>query len=257
MSTFHGQFCWCELMTTDTAAATEFYRRVIGWGATDAGVPDRHYTILSAGETGVAGLMELPPAARNAGARPGWIGYLAVDDVDVMAARIKSAGGNIHHAAENIPGIGRFAVVSDPQGAIFSLIKPLDAGQAPPAAVATPGRVGWHELHAADREAAFAFYADLFGWTKAEAIDMGPMGTYQLFATGGVPVGGMMTRHDPAVPPHWLYYFNVDGIDAAVVRATDAGGQVLNGPLEVPGGMWVAQCRDPQGAMFAMVGAAR
>lgn len=254
MSTSHGQFVWYELMTTDTAAATAFYGSVIGWTAKDAGVPDRQYTILSAAEAGVGGLMELPQAARDAGAGPAWLGYVAVDDVDAIVARVKNAGGAIHHPADDIPGVGRFAFVSDPQGAAFELIKPLTTGEAPPAAGSTPGRVGWHELFAADRESAFAFYADLFGWTKAEAIDMGPMGIYQLFASGGVPVGGMMTKPEGTPAPAWRYYFNVDDIDAAVTRVKDAAGQVLNGPQQVPGGQWVAQCLDPQGAMFGMVG---
>jgi predicted enzyme related to lactoylglutathione lyase len=255
MFPFHGQFCWCELLTTDAASATEFYRRVIGWNAADAGVPGHQYTILSAGETGMGGLMELPQSARDAGAQPGWIGYIAVDDVDAAAARVKDGGGSIHRAPEDIPGIGRFAMVKDPQGAAFTLFRPLDAGQEPPpAAGATPGRVGWHELHANDWEAAFAFYADQFDWKKADALNMGPMGIYQLFATRDVPVGGMMTRNDAIPAPVWLYYFNVDEIGAAVARVTDAGGQVLNGPHQVPGGSWIAQCRDPQGAMFAMVG---
>jgi predicted enzyme related to lactoylglutathione lyase len=254
MSTSHGQFVWYELMTKDAASAMEFYRSVIGWGAQEAEVPDRHYTILSAGETPVGGLVELPQAACDAGARSGWIGYVAADDVDAGAARIGEAGGAIHRAPEDIPGIGRFAVVADPQGAAFMLFKGVDAGPRPPAAGSTPGRVGWHELQAADREAAFAFYADQFAWTKADAIDMGPMGIYQLFATGGVPVGGMMTRIKAETEPFWLYYFNVEDIDAAVTRVKDAGGQTFNGPHQVPGGSWIAQCLDRQGVLFAMVG---
>ncbi len=253
MSTSQGQFVWCELATTDTASATTFYRSVIGWGAQDAGMADHPYTILSAGETPVGGLMALPQPARDAGAPPRWYGYIAVDDVDAVAARVKAAGGAIHRAGDDIPGVGRFAVVADPQGAPFVLFRPLDPGQAPPARGTAPGHVGWHELHAADWQSAFAFYADLFGWTKAEAFDMGAMGIYQLFAIGGVSVGGMMTRHDAKAAPAWLHYFRVDHIDAAVTRVKDAGGQVLNGPDQVPGGEWIAQCRDPQGAMFAMV----
>lgn len=254
MSTSQGQFVWCELMTIDAGSATQFYRAVIGWSAKDAGMPGWQYTLLSAGETQMGGLMELPQPARDAGARPGWIGYVAVDDVDAVAGRVEQEGGAIRRAAGDIPGVGRFAIVTDPQGAAFTLFKGMEAGASPPAAGSTPGRVGWHELHAADWEAAFAFYAGLFGWTKGEALDMGPMGTYQLFAIGGVPAGGMMTKSDAAPAPYWLYYFNVDEIGAAVTRVKDSGGQVLNGPHQVPGGSWIAQCVDPQGAMFAIVG---
>lgn len=257
MSNSDGQFVWCELMTTDDVSATAFYRAAIGWDAEVMTMPNGRYTVLSAGAARVGGVMELPQPARDAGARPGWIGYIGVDDVDTMAARVSHAGGAIHRAAEDISGIGRFAVVADPQGASFVLFKGSDGMDAPPAAGATPGRVGWHELHATDWEAAFAFYAGLFGWTKAEAIDMGPMGTYQLFATGGLPVGGMMNRTDAMPAPTWLYYFNAPKIDAAVTGVKDAGGQVIAGPHDVPGGTWIAQCLDPQGAMFAVVGPER
>jgi predicted enzyme related to lactoylglutathione lyase len=202
----------------------------------------------------VGGLMPIPADAKAMGARPGWMGYVGVSDVDGYAARVKAAGGAIHRPPADIPGVGRFSVVADPQGAAFILFKGM--GGEEPAAVAhgTPGHIGWHELHTTDREAGFAFYASLFGWTKTEAMDMGPAGTYQMFATGGETVGGMMNRTPEMPATCWLYYFNVDKIDAAVARVTQAGGKVLNGPLEVPGGVWIAQCLDPQGAMFAMVG---
>jgi len=249
-------FVWCELMTTDTVSATEFYCSVIGWTARDSGL-GKPYTILSAGETGVGGLMALPDRAREAGARPGWMGYIGVSDVDAFAARIREARGRVHHDAEDIPEVGRFAVVADPQGAPFVLFQPSRAEPPPRAPAGTPGHVGWHELQANNAEEAFAFYASLFGWTKAQAIDMGAMGVYQLFATGGEPVGGMMTRCEAMPGPFWLYYFNVDGIDAAASRVKDRGGRITNGPLQVPGGSWIIQCLDPQGAMFAMVSATR
>ena len=119
-----------------------------------------------------------------------------------------------------------------------------------------PGRVGWHELLAADWEKALAFYGELFGWQKADA-DVGAMGTYQLFSAGGQTIGGMVTK-PPTVPvPFWLYYFNIGDIDAAAKRVTAGGGQILDGPLELPGGSWIVQCTDPQGAMFALEGKRR
>jgi uncharacterized protein len=252
MPSEQAKFVWYDVMTTDVKAAEAFYRSVIGWDIRDSGMSDRSYLLLSAGPTMVGGLMPIPADARAMGAPAAWTGYIGVADVDAHAARVKAAGGTIHHAPEDIPGIGRFAVAADPQGAVFILYRGA-GGEAPaPVAPGAPGHVGWHELHAGDRESAFAFYADLFGWTKAEAIDMGPMGTYQIFATGGVTIGGMMTK-TPATPmAFWLYYFNVEALDAAVARVTEGGGQVVNGPHQVPGGSWIAQCRDPQGAMFAL-----
>ena len=257
MSTLHGRFVWYELMTPDTTAAETFYKGVIGWGARDSGVPDRTYTLLCDGETPVAGLMALSGEACAAGAKPGWIGYVAVDDVDESANAVAQAGGTIHHAADTIPGVGRFAVVADPQGAVLGLFKGSREMHGQPPSPGAPGHAGWRELSATDREAAFAFYSRLFGWTKAEALDMGPMGVYQLFASGGETIGGMMTRPDAVPTPFWLYYFTVEAIDAAVARVQSGGGQITNGPLEVPGGSWIVQCLDPQGVTFALVASRR
>ena len=247
------KFVWYDVMTTDVRAAEEFYHKVVGWSAKDSGMIDRSYTIFSAGDVSVGGLMPLTDEARGMGIPPCWTGYVGVDDVDAFATRVKQAGGTIHRPPEDIPGVGRFAVVADPQGAAFILFK--GAGDAPPGAIApcTAGHIGWHELYAGSLQGAWEFYSTLFGWTKAEAIDMGAMGPYQLFAAGAEPIGGMMTK--PAEIPHpcWLYYFNVDAIDAAAERVKTNGGTVVNGPHEVPGPMYIVQCMDPQRAMFAMV----
>ena len=252
MSDYAGKFVWYDVMTTDTEAAEAFYRKVVGWETADAGMPGRPYRLLSAGKTEIGGLMPIPEPARAKGARPAWRGYIAVPDVDDYAIRVTSAGGAIHRPPEDIPGVGRFAVASDPHGASFILFRG-EGGQPPLRESMAPGHIGWHELHAGDREADFAFYAKLFGWTKADDIDMGPMGVYQLFTTGGLAIGGVMTRMPTFPAPFWLYYFGVDAIDAAAARVTEAGGQIANGPHEVPGGAWIVQCFDPQGAMFALV----
>ena len=253
MSRSHGSFVWYELMTNDCAAAEAFYRGVIGWKAQDSGLPNQSYTILSAAQTPIGGLMALPPEVRAAGGRPAWSGYILVEDVDAFAARVKKAGGAIHHPPEDIPGVGRFAVVADPQGAVFMLFRGSSDMPAAPTAPGTPCHAGWHELHTSDPERAFAFYSGLFGWTKDRVFDMGPMGPYQLFATGGEAVGGMMTRGEATPAPVWLYYFNVEDAAAAAARVKDHKGQVLNGPHQVLSGNWIVQCRDPQGAMFALV----
>jgi uncharacterized protein len=250
-------FVWYDVMTTDTKSAEAFYKKVIGWTAQDSGMTDRSYTILSVGPTMVGGLMPIPEEARAMGARPAWLGYIGVGDVDAFAVKIRAAGGAIRRPPEDIPGVGRFAVVADPQGAAFMLFRGTSEQMPAPPAPGTPGRVGWHELHAGDGSSAFAFYSDVFGWTKTEAMDMGPMGVYQMFATGGDTAGGIMTKAPEVPAPFWLYYFNVDAIDAAKSRATDNGGQIVNGPMEVPGGSWIVQCLDPQGAMFAMVAPTR
>ncbi|MXN63366.1 VOC family protein [Stappia sp. GBMRC 2046] len=257
MSMKSGSFVWYELMTTDADAAAGFYSRVVGWTAEDSGMTaatGMEYTILKAGETPVAGLMKQPEEVRETGAPPFWLGYIAVDDVDAYAERIEAKGGSVHRAPSDIPDVGRFAVVADPHGAKFCLFK--GEGEPPAANVepGTPGHVGWHELMAGDGASAFDFYASLFGWTKGEAMDMGPMGVYQLFEADGRGIGGIMTKPADMPAPAWNYYFNVDGIDTAVERITGAGGRIVNGPMEVPGGSWIVHGLDPQGGFFALVG---
>lgn len=257
MSAAH--FVWHELMTTDAPAATAFYGAVLGWTTTVSPMPDGDYMLASAAGTQVAGLMALPAAAAAAGARPGWTGYVAVADVDAQAAAVQAAGGMVCHPATDIPGVGRFATVADPHGAVFNLFKGSGSDAPPLSSAGAPGTVGWNELYANDLDSAWAFYGGLLGWVKDTAVDMGPMGTYQLFApAAGLPaVGGMMKR-PPEVPVAcWLHYFNVAAVDAAADRVRAAGGQVLNGPMQVPGGSWIIQCQDPQGAMFALVGPQR
>jgi predicted enzyme related to lactoylglutathione lyase len=257
MSNTHGTFVWYDVMTSDTKAAESFYHSVIGWDAKDSGMADRSYTLLSMGPTIVGGLMPIPKDASKAGVGPAWMGYIGVDDVDVYAKRVKAAGGAIHRGPEDIPGVGRFAVAGDPHGAGFMLFRGSSDQVVTPAPAGTPGHVGWRELHAGDREGAFAFYSYLFGWTKGEAVDMGPMGVYQTFAIHGAQAGGMMTKTPQTPAPFWLYYFNVEAVDSAVARVKDGGGQILFGPQQVPGGSWIVQCLDPQGAMFAVVGSKR
>lgn len=250
-------FVWYELMTTDAPAAEAFYRSVCGWTTADAGMPGQPYALLSAGPTMVGGLMALPDDAKAMGAKPCWVGYIGVPDVDAFAEKVKAAGGAIHRPPEDIPTVGRFAVAADPHGAAFVLFKGTSDEAPAPAAPGTPGHVGWHELHAGNGPAAFDFYAGLFGWTLDSEMDMGPAGTYKMFATGGEAVGGIMTKMPEMPVPAWVYYVNVDAIDAAVARVTAGGGTVINGPMEVPGGQWIINGVDPQGAMFALVGPKR
>jgi hypothetical protein len=247
-------FFWYDLMTTDVRAAQTFYCDVVGWGAQDSGVADHGYTLFTVNGQGMLGLMTIPEDAKKMGARPAWMGYIAVDDVDAAAAKLKSLGGTIHKPTTEVPGVIRFAVVADPQGASFLIAKGLSKDAMPTMAPGTPGTVGWHELYAKDGKEAWPFYEKMFGWTKADAMDMGPMGVYQLFKTGGNDaVGGMMTKPEHIPMPFWGFYVNVPAIDAAAERVTKGGGKVVNGPMEVPGGQWIVQCMDPQGAFFALV----
>jgi predicted enzyme related to lactoylglutathione lyase len=247
----HGRFVWYELLTTDVAAATAFYTRVMRWGAWDASAPGRPYILFGDGTSAISALTPLPDDARQTGVQSTWVGYVGVDDVDAAADQVVQRGGAVQVAPTDVADISRFSVVTDPQGARVALFKWRNAAQQPPTAPDATGRVGWHELLAADWEQAWSFYAALFGWQKEEA-DVSKMGTYQPFSIGGQMIGGMFTK--PQTAPFWLYYFNTDDIDAAAQRVTAAGGQVLEGPFDTADGSWVIQCTDPQGAAFALEG---
>lgn len=251
-----GKFIWYELLTTDMKAAGDFYGKVVGWSVADSGQTDKPYSIFSLEAHRAAGLMALPQEAKAMGARPGWMGYIAVDDVDAYTAKVTEAGGRIYKAPEDIPNVGRFSVVADPHGAPFCLFK--GTGEPPPAPPPTaPGQIAWRELSAGDRESAFAFYSGLFGWTKGQGMDMGLMGIYQLvnYDQSTDAFGAIMTKL-PMIPlPFWLYYISVPDIDVALKTITTNGGTLLNGPHAVPGDAWIIQALDPQGALFALVGA--
>jgi uncharacterized protein len=247
-----SKFIWYELMTSDLKAAEKFYTAVVGWNKEDFGGGDFPYTVVKAGDTGVGGLMNIPDEAAKMGAGPAWMGYIHAADVDAKTDSIKAAGGKVHRAPEDIPTVGRFSVVADPQGAMFMLLAPQGPDQ-PPAPGGTVGHVGWRELYTDGWEKALDFYSSQFGWTKDQSVDMGEMGTYQLFAIDGEQAGGMMNR-PPNVPiPCWGFYFNVSGIDEAAARVTGNGGQIMFGPMEVPGGSWIVNCTDPQGAVFSLI----
>jgi predicted enzyme related to lactoylglutathione lyase len=245
-------FIWHELMTTDVDSASGFYAEVLGWGFEPFSAGGIDYRIVKAGERGVGGIMEIPEDARAAGARPFWIGYVAVADVDAAAGGIEPAGGRLHRDIGDVPGIGRIAMVWDPQGAPFYVMAP-SGEEKPPSPDGAYGHVAWNELHTTDPGAALGFYSSRFGWEKDEAMDMGPMGTYQIFSAGGRQAGAMFGSSTFG-RPGWMFYFQVGNIDEAAARVGAAGGEVLRGPVDVPGGGWIIQAADRQGALFALVG---
>lgn len=255
MSDFHGRFIWYELMTPDVAGAKRFYGDLVGWTAQDMPMPDMTYTVLQTDGNNVAGAMQMMEGAAAQGIPPNWTGYVAVDDCDAAAAKVKTLGGSVMREPDDIPGIGRVAVIADPGGAVIAIMTPLPQDPPRPAApMGQPGYTGWNELNAAALEPAWAFYAALFGWKKDGDMDMGAMGAYRLFANQDGQVGGMMKKQEQMPVPAWLYYFRVLDIDAAGGKVTAGGGQVLNGPMQVPGDDWIINGVDPQGAMFSVVG---
>ncbi|MFN2398491.1 MAG: VOC family protein [Gemmatimonadaceae bacterium] len=247
-----GRFIWHELLTSDPKSAQSFYTKLIGWGAKAWDKSEDPYIMWTVDETPLGGLMKLPADAAKAGAPPHWLAYVSTPDVDATAAQVAKLGGSTVLKPMDVPTVGRVAVFSDPQGAIFGVYCP-DKGTPDVDQEPKPGEFSWHELTTTDHEAALKFYATLFGWEKSEALDMGAMGIYQMYGRNGRMLGGMFNKTpDMPMPPNWANYIMVGDINASAAKVKQFGGQVLMGPMEVPGGSWIVQGLDPQGAAFAL-----
>ncbi len=252
-TTNQGRFVWYEHLTRDVPAAIAFYSAVAGWRTEPFG--DGAYTMWVGGQGPLGGVMQLPDELARIGVPPHWMAHVLVDDVDATAARAAKLGGAIKKEPADIPTVGRFAVIADPQGAVLSVFKPNPRadGAMPLHDPGKEGEICWNELLTTDAVAAFRFHSQLFGWRILQELDMGPMGTYRIYGVGDRGLGGMMTLPPGArTPPMWLFYVMTGDLEAAIGRATRNGGKVTNGPMEVPGGGRIAQLTDPQGAAFAL-----
>lgn len=247
-----GRFIWHELLTNDVEAATAFYAGIAGWGTTVWEHEGMKYDMFTLGEMPCAGAWKLTDELITAGVPPHWVPYVAVPDVDATAARARELGGEVRMEPHSIPMVGRIAVIVDPQGAQIGLYRPegeVGGHDGPPRL----GEVSWHELATTDLDGAWAFYSDLFGWQETSTMDMGEAGPYKMYGRVGLPLGGIYNK-PPAMPgpSAWLGYVRVPDVNQSIEKIKAAGGQVINGPMEVPGGDWIAQCLDPQGGMFAV-----
>lgn len=249
-SSLLGRPLWYELMTTDRNAAEAFYTKVIGWTAKPFEGASQPYTIFyRRGDVSVAGVMARPEGMN---APPFWAMYVGVPKLEEATAHIRRLGGSEVSPVIDVPTVGRMQMMKDPQGAAFYVFEPAGAGRSegPPEV----GEGSWHELMTTDAEAAMTFYNSVFGWQPSEAMDMGPIGKYQMFNRPHGMIGGMMNTPPELahVPPNWQIYFRVPDVDAAVERITSNGGRILNGPMDVPGGDRIVNAVDPQGAAFAL-----
>lgn len=247
-----GRFVWYDLMTTDPDAAVDFYTRLVDWGTTQFEGAGDPYTMWTNDGVPLGGVTTLPDVAKEAGAPPHWMAYVTVPDTADTVVKTVELGGSIIVPATEMPNVGTFAVLHDPQGGAFAAYTPLEIApdiDEPP----VPGKFSWNELATTDADAAIEFYQNVFGWEKTESMDMGEMGVYQMYGTNGQSLGGIFRKPDEVEgPPAWLYYIRVEDANRAALTIQVLGGQVLNGPLEVPGGDLVAQCLDPQGGRFAI-----
>jgi predicted enzyme related to lactoylglutathione lyase len=255
-----GDFIWYELLTSDIAGAKRFYDAVVGWNIQDKSDFPNDYRMIGRSDGKFAGgAMQLSEESKEHGARPCWLGYILVPDVDASVASISAEGGQVHMPAFDIPGVGRVAMVTDPQGAPFYIMKPQPPEGDPDAKsdVFSPTeaqRVRWNELSTTDQDGAIDFYKRQFGWNQEGAMPMGEMGDYRFIQANGVNIGAIMRKPPQRPVSVWSYYIGVDDIDRAIQAITEGGGQVLNGPNEIPGGEFALNAMDPQGAAFGIVG---
>jgi predicted enzyme related to lactoylglutathione lyase len=246
MTDVHGKFLWHELVTTDPSAAGAFYSRVLGWKP-QPWDKNPSYTLLMAAKGPAGGAMRVPEDAPP-GTQPQWLAYIGTPDIDGSLASAQRLGARVLKGATQIPDGGRYAVLADPQGAVFGMYTPSAGGSGP------GDDFAWHELATNDFTAAARFYRELFGWQELRVHDMGEGGKYLLFGLNGKEMGGMYNRpaHMSGGPPQWQLYAKVASASKAADAVKAAGGRLLNGPMEVPGGSWIAQFLDPQGAALAV-----
>jgi uncharacterized protein len=250
-----GQFVWHELMTTDAKAATGFYSKVAKLKTKPAPF-EKTYTMLVGSGQPMGGLMVLAGDATATGTPPSWLTYIGTGDVDETARKAETLGAKVIKSPAPVPDGGRFAILQDPQGAVFAVYatSQVQSGNAPSTNIPL-GHTSWHELATTDHAAAFSFYQQLFGWNTTSSMDMGPQGVYRMFGPAGAknPFGGMYTKA-PGSPggPNWLPYLKVADARPATITAKKNGAKILNGPMQVPGGGWISMGIDPQGVMFAV-----
>lgn len=251
-----GQFLWHELLTADPAAGAGFYSKVLGWNA-QPWEGNEEYTMLSHGKGPVGGARVIGKDALASKAGPIWLTYVGVPDIEAALATVQAKGGQVIHPVTGVAaGGGRYAVIADPQGAVIGVYEP-GAGMSAGSSAGASGPDAWHELTAEDPVAALQFYKDIFGWEVLGTHPMGgEVGTYYLFGKGTTQMGGAFVRgkHLPPTWPRWLVYLAVPSVTAAAEATKAAGGQVLNGPHQVPGGNWIAQVVDSHGVPVAVHG---
>lgn len=255
MPNSHGTPIWYELLSADADASKAFYEHVIGWTVHPAQPGGMDYRMIDTGIDGfVGGLMQLTPEMTSGGAKPTWLFYIGVDDVDATAARIVDHGGSITMPPFDIPGAGRAAMVADPQGLPFYIMRGSSDQSSTAWSRMGMGKCNWNELNTSDQAGAMAFYASVFGWKYPDRMPMGPMGDYVFIEAAGETIGATMTNPPDSPPPAWQFYFRTPDIEATAAKVKDAGGTVRFGPAEVPGGDRIIVASDPHGVMFGAVG---
>ena len=252
----HGTPIWYELMSDDPDATKAFYDPVVGWTIEPEPSGELDYRMITtSGGDNVGGVMRLTAEMKQGGARPGWFFYIGVDDVDSTVANVTIEGGSVIVPAWTIEGVGRMALVADPQGIPFYVMRGASDESSTAFDRTGMGKCNWNELTTPDQAAAHAFYGAVFGWTYPDKMAMpGDMGDYFFVDCAGNGIGATMTRLKDGPRPGWRFYFRAPDIEAAAQTVSEKGGAVHHGPSEVPGGDQIIIASDPAGVPFGVVG---
>ena len=245
----HGTPCWVDVTTTDIEGTNAFYSGLFGWSTEE--MPNAGgYTMYSLRGKHVAAGSPPPPGGE--GVPPHWTTYLASDNADETAEKIREAGGAVLMDPFDVFDSGRMTIAQDPTGAAFGI---WQAGEHIGAELANePGTLNWNQCQTDDPGRAAAFYAEVFGY-EVDEIDLGGGEPFRVLKVDGRGVAGVR-EHVPQmgnVPPHWSTVFQVADTDASVATATELGGTVVMEPLDLPDIGRIAVLQDPVGASFQLI----
>jgi len=249
-ATPRGTFVWHDLLTYDEAKAVAFYTRLLGWQTERVNLGENQYTVFAKGETMIAGTMPLPAEPT---VPPHWLVQISVTDLEETKRLAVELGGRVIVTAVEVLGIGRFAVLADPDGALFAVHQSTGKKEYRPAPTG-PGYFCWYEVATHHPTEAKNFYRQLFNWGHKELPEAAAGETYTVFSQAGNDVAGMMNiPADAPYPAHWLAYIESADLEADVARAESLGGTILLPITENPNNMGsFAVLQDPTGGVFAL-----
>lgn len=255
MANPHGTPIWYELLTADPDAAKTFYDEAVGWSIDTRPMDEMDYRmIVAANGDSAGGVMRLDDTMRVGGAKPGWRFYVGVDDVEACVEKAKSAGAGVIMPPWTMEGVGRMALLQDPQGIAFYVMRGASPDDSTTFDRMGLGKCNWNELITDDQQGALDFYGEVFGWTYPDKMPMGEMGDYVFVDAAGTTIGAIMQRPADAPPADWRFYFRSPDVEAAAEKVKAGGGTVINGPHEVPGGDRIIVINDPEGVNVGIVG---
>ncbi len=242
----HGTPCWVDVTSPELDKTIEFYKGLFGWEAEKDPRPEAGgYTMFTLDDKFVAA--GSPP--QQEGMPSYWTTYIASDDADDTAAKIRDAGGTVFMDPFDVFDSGRMTVAQDPTGATFGVWQAN--GHIGAQLANEPGTQLWNQCHTPDPARATEFYVAVFGY-EVDEIDMGGEQPFRVLKVNGRGIGGV---REPVAgePPSWSVTFAVADADETAARAKELGGTVLMEPFDLPEIGRLAVVQDPAGAVFQIM----